>query len=128
MIGTAFKREHQASSQSNHQATVFWPLDLIPKDFPSARVFTYGYDSQVTHWFNGPSMQLDVFSHGESLLNGLEARRRENPDRSIIFIVHSLGGLILKDVSCCPLTFKLPGGGPGERRLNKKGTSQITDV
>jgi alpha-beta hydrolase superfamily lysophospholipase len=44
-------------------------------------------------------MQLDIFSYGESLLNGLEARRRENPERPLIFIVHSLGGLVLKDVS-----------------------------
>ena len=44
-------------------------------------------------------MQLDIFPYGESLLNGLEARRREAPERPLIFIVHSLGGLILKDVS-----------------------------
>lgn len=44
-------------------------------------------------------MQLDVFSYGESLLNVLEARRRADPSRPLLFIVHSLGGLILKDVS-----------------------------
>ena len=44
-------------------------------------------------------MQLDIFSYGESLLNGIEARRRAAPERPIIFFVHSLGGLVLKDVS-----------------------------
>jgi hypothetical protein len=44
-------------------------------------------------------MQLDIFSYGESLLTGLEARRREDLERPLIFIAHSLGGLILKDVS-----------------------------
>ncbi len=44
-------------------------------------------------------MQLDIFSYGESLLNSLEARRRVDPQRPLIFIVHSLGGLVLKDVS-----------------------------
>ena len=43
-------------------------------------------------------MQLDIYSYGESLLNSLEAQRRAAPNRPIIFIVHSLGGLVLKDV------------------------------
>ena len=77
---------------------MYWPVDLLPHDFPNVRVFTYGYDSKITHWFKGPGMQLDIYSYGESLLNGLEARRRADPDRRMIFIVHSLGGLILKDV------------------------------
>ena len=77
---------------------VYWPVDLLPQDFPNIRIFTYGYDSKVTHWFRGPSMQLDIFSYGESLLNGVEAHRRADPSRPLIFIVHSLGGLILKDV------------------------------
>jgi hypothetical protein len=88
---------------SNPQATsaaleVFWPLDLLPHCLPNARIATFGYDSKVTNWFKGPAMQLDVFSYGESLLGALEARRRADPERPIIFIVHSLGGLILKDV------------------------------
>jgi hypothetical protein len=46
-------------------------------------------------------MQLDIFSYGESLLTSLDARRRADPERPLIFIVHSLGGLILKDVNDC---------------------------
>ncbi|KAG6990947.1 hypothetical protein G7Y79_00060g092510 [Physcia stellaris] len=72
-------------------------MDLLPYDFPNIRIFTCGYDSKVTHWFKGPAMQLDIYSYGESLLNGVEARRREDPRRRLIFIVHSLGGLIIKD-------------------------------
>ena len=80
---------------------VFWPFDLLPHDFPNARIATFGYDSKVTHWFKGPAMQLDIFSYGESLLSSLDARRRADPERPLVFIVHSLGGLILKDVSDC---------------------------
>lgn len=82
----------------NTEPEVYWPLDLLPLDFPKVRILTYGYDSHITNWFKGPAMQLDIFSYGESLLNGLEARRREEAERPLIFIVHSLGGLILKDV------------------------------
>lgn len=50
-------------------------------------------------------MQLDILDYGESLLTGLVARRRENPERPIIFVVHSLGGLVLKDVRVPKLCF-----------------------
>ncbi|KAN0083807.1 hypothetical protein V8E54_002895 [Elaphomyces granulatus] len=75
----------------------FWPCDILPGDFPRARIMTYGYDSHVTHWFKGPAMQLDIDQYGKSLLNAIEARRRDDSNRPLIFIVHSLGGLIVKD-------------------------------
>ena len=77
---------------------VFWPRDLLAKDYPRTRIWTYGYDSKVTQWFRGPASQLDIFSYSESILNGLVARRLDQPSRSLIFIVHSLGGLVLKEV------------------------------
>lgn len=82
----------------NRNDQVFWPHDLLCESFPTLRVFTYGYDSHVTHWFNGPAMQLDILSHGESLLSGIAARRIDDPKRPLILVVHSLGGLLIKDV------------------------------
>ncbi|KAI9801835.1 MAG: hypothetical protein M1825_003208 [Sarcosagium campestre] len=96
-LRAAFGSEQKLPSSNTSRRSVFWPLDLLTKDFPNVRIFTFGYDSHPTNWFKGPTMQLDIFSYGESLLNGLEARRRENPDRPLIFIVHSLGGLVLKE-------------------------------
>lgn len=99
-ISSAFGRSKKVESSNTNPSSleVYWPMDLLPYDFPNIRIFTYGYDSKVTHWFKGPAMQLDIYSYGESLLNGVEARRREDPRRRLIFIVHSLGGLIIKDV------------------------------
>ena len=85
----------------DEETEVYWPLDLLAHDFANLRIFTYGYDSKVTNWFKGPAMHLDIYSYGESLLNGLEARRRADPERPLMFIVHSVGGLILKDVGIC---------------------------
>lgn len=98
-LGAAFRS--QASSvelSKGSDKQVFWPHDLLPESYPNLRIFTYGYDSHVTHWFKGPAMQLDILDYGESLLTGLVAKRRECPDRPIIFVVHSLGGLVMKDV------------------------------
>ena len=100
-ITSAFGRakKGEQSSITSNAPEVYWPMDLLAHDFPKLRIFTYGYDSKITHWFKGPAMQLDIYSYGESLLNGIEARRRADPSRPLIFIVHSLGGLVLKDVS-----------------------------
>ncbi|KAI0102848.1 quinon protein alcohol dehydrogenase-like superfamily [Nemania sp. FL0031] len=84
-------------SQATRLQETFWPLDILSRDFEGARIMTYGYDSRVTRWFHGPAMKLDIDQYGESLLNATEASRRGNPHRPLIFIVHSLGGLILKD-------------------------------
>lgn len=91
-------RNKAASSTLPSDATCYWPEDLLATDFPNTRIATYGYDSRVTHLFNGPSSQSNILNHGESLLHTLEANRRDDPQRPIIFIVHSLAGLILKDV------------------------------
>ncbi|KAI9155556.1 Vegetative incompatibility protein [Paramyrothecium foliicola] len=77
--------------------TVFWPKDLLADDFANARILTYGYDSRVSHFFRGPANQNNISGHGRSLLNALELHRRDDPKRPIIFIVHSLGGIVLKE-------------------------------
>ena len=68
------------------------------KDFPNVRVLTYGYDSQVSKFFKGPANQSGILAHGESLMHALEVQRRGCRQRPILFLVHSLGGIILKQV------------------------------
>ena len=70
-------------------------------------------------------MHLDILSFGESLLNGLVARRQEDPDRSLLFVVHSLGGLVLKDVrksECWPFSYLI-----GIRRCDEQEARTILD-
>ena len=66
-------------------AGVFWPADLIPQTWPKLRILTYGYDSKVT----------GLFGHGNSLLNALSRERTTLSNRPIIFVAHSLGGLVI---------------------------------
>lgn len=76
---------------------VFWPADLLPKECPRARILMYGYDSKVTKYMAAPTNQNTVYSHSNDLLFSL---RRERPlDRRIIFVAHSLGGIMVKEVS-----------------------------
>jgi hypothetical protein len=83
---------------SSEVLATFWPEDPLAKDFPNARVLTYGYDSHVTRFFKGPANQSNILAHGESLMRALEVQRRGCRERPIVFLVHSLGGIILKQV------------------------------
>ena len=77
-------------------AGVFWPADLIPLDFPKLRVLTYGYDSKVTGYYASSKSKNGIFDHGNSLLNALSRERTNLANRPIIFVAHSLGGLVVK--------------------------------
>ncbi|KAH7350702.1 hypothetical protein BKA65DRAFT_582695 [Rhexocercosporidium sp. MPI-PUGE-AT-0058] len=77
----------------------FWPQELLPEDFPDCRILTFGYDSHVSNFFGGAANKDGITAHGNAFLNRLVGVRTNNcpPERKIIFIAHSLGGLVLKE-------------------------------
>jgi hypothetical protein len=87
----------EAGTQSNRQ--VFWPKDLLPNSFPKSRVFTWGYDVDIDHVFSGASTAT-VFQHAYNLLSDVADVRMTADEkmRPLIFIAHSLGGIVVKDV------------------------------
>ncbi|MCJ1357195.1 MAG: hypothetical protein MMC33_007191 [Icmadophila ericetorum] len=79
----------------------FWPRDLLAKDVKDCRILTYGYDADVTKFF-GPVSQADFRGRAEALLGDLADLRTADSSetRGLIFVVHSLGGLVLKKALC----------------------------
>jgi hypothetical protein len=77
---------------------VCWPRDLLPAFLPDARVLTFGYDAYVMQK-HGQMAQIDISHHGNDLLNALANERQQYAlaTRPIIFVAHSLGGLLCKD-------------------------------
>ena len=73
-----------------------WPRDLLPRDCSTARILVWGYDSHITKGYSS-SNKGNIFAHSKDLLYSL--RRDKPPRRPIIFVAHSLGGLIVKEVS-----------------------------
>jgi len=79
-----------------------WPKRFLPDEFKSvsvkARIFAYGYDAYPVRW--GVASTKRLTEHAESFLGALTANRaRENAsDRPLIFVAHSLGGLVCKEV------------------------------
>ncbi len=79
--------------QQSHRATKrLWLKDFLYKDFPGARVFTYKYPSHL--FFSKSKGTTDDYA--EKLLLGLRSHRVGQERRPIIFIAHSLGGIVCK--------------------------------
>ncbi|KAF8849193.1 hypothetical protein BDZ45DRAFT_244818 [Acephala macrosclerotiorum] len=77
-----------------HANGVFW-LKLLADDIQNTlptRIMTWGYDANPARW--GMVSDNNVRSHGKNLAYDMSDRRRGCRDRPIIFIAHSLGGLV----------------------------------
>ncbi|EMD85651.1 hypothetical protein COCC4DRAFT_181892 [Bipolaris maydis ATCC 48331] len=74
-----------------HENGTLWLRDLLPSALPGSRVFTYGYPSEL-FWSNSVATLRD---YSGNLLSSLGAVW-EGRQRPIIFVCHSLGGIVCK--------------------------------
>lgn len=73
-----------------------WLQDFLPQDLPGARVFSFGYNSHVLF----SRARGDVNSFARALLAHLvTARAGKLQSRPLVFLCHSMGGLVVKQVS-----------------------------
>ncbi|KAF8518534.1 hypothetical protein BU17DRAFT_48556 [Hysterangium stoloniferum] len=86
---------HRETSWTGKQEKL-WLRDFLPQKIPYSRILTYGYDAN-THGQSQLSEQT-IEDHGETLISKLALFRRgsNTMERAIIFIAHSLGGIVLK--------------------------------
>jgi hypothetical protein len=92
---------------------VLWLQEFLPKRLPNARVLLFGYNSKVAF----DTTIAGVMDVALVLLNRLRSKRKvrkfcpsknrseqltlfqDNPERPIVFLCHSLGGIVVKEVS-----------------------------
>ncbi|THV51253.1 hypothetical protein BGAL_0117g00080 [Botrytis galanthina] len=72
-----------------------WLRDQLPNELPGARIFSFGYDANVL--FSRGTGTIEDFA--TNLLEDLVRERKDdsNRKRRIIFICHSMGGIVLKN-------------------------------
>ncbi|KAF8518814.1 hypothetical protein BU17DRAFT_90584 [Hysterangium stoloniferum] len=70
-----------------------WLRDFLPHTIPTARILLYGYNAYTTDSLS----EETVHGHAKTFLAKLSmSRKTGEKERPIIFIAHSLGGIILK--------------------------------
>ncbi|EEA27038.1 hypothetical protein TMatcc_004683 [Talaromyces marneffei ATCC 18224] len=90
---------HPKDTWTSKTGDIFWPVDILPEflENSSLRILTYGYNANVTAFTDGASKDR-IHHHAETLASELHANRslRGCLERPIIFVCHSLGGLVVK--------------------------------
>lgn len=70
-----------------------WLRDFLPLAVPGARILTFGYDSAL----KGSTCTNSIQQYSRQLLDHVSgAREKKDAYRPIVFIGHSLGGLVIK--------------------------------
>ncbi|KAK2746767.1 hypothetical protein FQN55_005494 [Onygenales sp. PD_40] len=77
-----------------HENGNVWLRDFLPLQYPGARIFSFGYSSEVA--FTLSTGKLPDFAR--SLLENVMAVRKTSEEmmRPIIFVCHSMGGIVVK--------------------------------
>ena len=78
-----------------------WPAELLSSDLPGARIMSFGYDADVVNVWS-PASQNRIGNHALDLLGGLTRERAKDGSehRKLLFVAHSLGGLLVQDCLC----------------------------
>ncbi|KAL5884438.1 hypothetical protein ACKVWC_003410 [Pyricularia oryzae] len=88
---------NRISTWTAHGQTAPWPKTLLPEKLSKARILTYGYDAYIVSKVVASSNRL--IDHATNLLTDLTNEREGSgaSSRPLIFVAHSLGGLVCKE-------------------------------
>jgi hypothetical protein len=99
--------KHAEDTWTAKSSKKMWLRDFLPHKVPNCRILLFGYNSNAVLSASTAGVQ----DHGETLFSRLIRERKDALDRPIIFICHSLGGLIVKRVSS-PANIRVFSGSP----------------
>ncbi|KAI3333095.1 hypothetical protein F4824DRAFT_491112 [Ustulina deusta] len=86
---------HAFGSWKSPTSDEMWLRDYLPKDIPNHRVILYGYNTKLQESQSKQSIEDLGATFMENITSFRDAT--ESSQRPIIFIGHSLGGLVIKE-------------------------------
>jgi hypothetical protein len=92
-----------------------WVLDLLQENFPRARIMTYGFHTELDGSTSNNGLKTlagDLIESLRDLGENSESQASREADNEVgnvplIFIGHSLGGLVIKQVFACSALHRL---------------------
>ncbi|KAI0380177.1 hypothetical protein F5Y04DRAFT_257611 [Hypomontagnella monticulosa] len=100
---TADQLNSSNGTTNSQSSKVFWPKELLPLDISNARIYTYGYNADAIKGMFEAKNKNNIYQHALDMKAKLE---RLDNDEPMIFIAHSLGGIIVKDMLCQSTTLQ----------------------
>ncbi|PGG98701.1 hypothetical protein AJ79_08787 [Helicocarpus griseus UAMH5409] len=91
-LGGGSRKTWSLTEKAEH----FWPKSWLPRDpaFKNVRIHSFGYSS---NWFKGKDNAMNIQDFATSLLMGIKiCPGFGDEDTPIVFIGHSMGGLVIK--------------------------------
>ena len=90
---------HPFDTWASEKDGLFWPTELLTCwiEQERVRILVYGYDAEISSFMDNEA-GIKIHIHAENLIAELSANRRRAKavERPIVFVAHSLGGLVLK--------------------------------
>jgi surfactin synthase thioesterase subunit len=91
---------HAFDSFKSRSSSYMWLCDSLPRDLPGARIMLYGHELQNEeggHLFNLKTAGAELRKY----ITRMAAIFKAKP---LLFVAHSLGGIIMKEVGTSPST------------------------
>ncbi|KAH7020289.1 peptidase C14 [Ilyonectria destructans] len=107
-VKTPQQREAIESQPTQYSGKIHLLQDLLKSDFPAARILSFKYNS---NWLTDAPVKTTE-EIGKRLLEEIKAKR-SRPHLPIVFIGHSLGGIIIKQALCRPDSEEIINDTPG---------------
>ncbi|KAJ0123518.1 hypothetical protein J7T55_011983 [Diaporthe amygdali] len=87
---------HPQNTWTNFDTQHYWPRESLPVDVPMARIMAFGYSTTVSPFNKSTAIVSDV---AKQLISHLinKRRSRDQKQRPIVFVAHSLGGIVVKE-------------------------------
>jgi pimeloyl-ACP methyl ester carboxylesterase len=76
----------------------YWPAQLGLNTKLKGRILVFGYSSDVSSFVRSKAQQPSFLGYARDLIEELLKLRRTAPFRPLLFVGHSLGGYLIKEV------------------------------